>query len=601
MSDYEPQPDLDDELLSAYLDDELSSADRAAVETRLAEDPTARQLLHHLRAVSEAVQALPQEVVGHDMRESILQRAEPATYSAAGEQPPTAGEPLDTSNGQPAASAQVAPKFTIGRTRRAWVWASFAVAAALLIMAFQPGPDGDNLPAVALRDKQAATEKDEAATANARRRDLVVRELNETAAPAGAPEATQQSEDLSLAYRTPESGIAGEPTANSGPPPTSAGVEGVEDYVELAPRAEQSEPADEADRAVAANLNAPASASAPSGGESLEERVEMPAADGLAAAAPAPKLRRIAPNAGFGDTATGETAPPADKEQPVEEPIVVVRVLAKRSAVERKTFDRLLERNGIEVDSAADDLGEVQVQEEARSARRFAEIGQSGPAVEPGRNQANDPNATVDAVLVEAVPAAIEACLDGLNKDDENFPGLDVDDSAVASLAGADFDADVMAKQKLANDLGLTKFNRGTVPQESESITRAKDYSFGTDGAYFAGGGLGGRSRAESESQTVQQQHLWRARKSLTESNKGLAVRLPRWGRDGREPQQPSARGGLTTNGETAASSLKLGAAARGLSEVADQVSEGKLQVLFLFSCEDDPAASSPPAQDEAQ
>jgi anti-sigma factor RsiW len=74
MSDFRPHPERGDELLSAYLDDDLSPEERVAVEARLAEDAQAREMLHQLRAVSQAVQGLPQEIVGHDLGESVLQR-----------------------------------------------------------------------------------------------------------------------------------------------------------------------------------------------------------------------------------------------------------------------------------------------------------------------------------------------------------------------------------------------------------------------------------------------------------------------------------------------------------------------------------------------
>src|ERR1700755_3209992 len=68
------QPVLEDELLSAYLDDELSPEERAAVEARLASDPDAQQLLHQLRSVSQSVQATPQVPAARDFRAEILRR-----------------------------------------------------------------------------------------------------------------------------------------------------------------------------------------------------------------------------------------------------------------------------------------------------------------------------------------------------------------------------------------------------------------------------------------------------------------------------------------------------------------------------------------------
>src|SRR6185436_8839543 len=75
MSDKPSNYELDDELLSAYLDGELSADERAAVEARLATDPAAQQLLHELRSVSQSVQALPTETLGRDLSQEIIRRA----------------------------------------------------------------------------------------------------------------------------------------------------------------------------------------------------------------------------------------------------------------------------------------------------------------------------------------------------------------------------------------------------------------------------------------------------------------------------------------------------------------------------------------------
>src|SRR5262245_33327533 len=93
MSEREFQHELDDELLSAYLDDELTPDERAAVDARLASDPEAQQLLHQLRSVSQSVQALPEVPVGRDLREEILRRVETSKAGtvAAREKPSTLG------------------------------------------------------------------------------------------------------------------------------------------------------------------------------------------------------------------------------------------------------------------------------------------------------------------------------------------------------------------------------------------------------------------------------------------------------------------------------------------------------------------------------
>ena len=60
------------ELLSAYLDGEVTDAERALVEERLASDPAAAELLQELRAASDAVRGLPRERVDGDFVGGVL-------------------------------------------------------------------------------------------------------------------------------------------------------------------------------------------------------------------------------------------------------------------------------------------------------------------------------------------------------------------------------------------------------------------------------------------------------------------------------------------------------------------------------------------------
>jgi anti-sigma factor RsiW len=176
MSDNPLQHELDDELLSAYLDDELAAEERALVEARLAADPAARQLLDELRHVSQAIRGLPQETLRRDMRESILRRATEEKSSAQRPKSDDAPGPL--------------PKFAIGRTRRAWVWAALAAAAALLIMFVERNPlEEEDRPSVALRrhappSLTVAPEFAPPAPSQAAGRDMA--ETNTTRAPAAA-------------------------------------------------------------------------------------------------------------------------------------------------------------------------------------------------------------------------------------------------------------------------------------------------------------------------------------------------------------------------------------------------------------------------------
>ena len=146
MSDKEPNFELDDELLSAYLDGELSADERAAVEARLAADPAARQLLHELRSVSQAVQGLPPKTLGRDLTDEIVRHARDAKIAASPSESSLLGDTL--------------PKITIFGSPRAWIWASLALAAGLLIMFFQSDNErAKNLPQVAQHTERKLTEQ----------------------------------------------------------------------------------------------------------------------------------------------------------------------------------------------------------------------------------------------------------------------------------------------------------------------------------------------------------------------------------------------------------------------------------------------------------
>lgn len=98
------------ELLSAYLDDELSAKERARVEQLLATDPQARALLGALRETAEAVRALPTERAPEHISAALQDRLEREVLLAAAD-----------------------PDATLARHRRPPVRATFAIAAMLAV------------------------------------------------------------------------------------------------------------------------------------------------------------------------------------------------------------------------------------------------------------------------------------------------------------------------------------------------------------------------------------------------------------------------------------------------------------------------------------
>jgi anti-sigma factor RsiW len=75
---------LEDELLlQAYLDDELSLAERQLVETRLAKEPHLTAVLNQWRTLNEELDTLPIPQLTHDLRAGVLAQLAPAEPSNA--------------------------------------------------------------------------------------------------------------------------------------------------------------------------------------------------------------------------------------------------------------------------------------------------------------------------------------------------------------------------------------------------------------------------------------------------------------------------------------------------------------------------------------
>lgn len=142
MDNGERQYELEDELLSAYLDGELSDEERMRVEARLETDPAARQLLAELREASAAVRGLPRAAapaaVGAGLWEAVARAQAPAAPL----------EPASVTNNELRRSSR----------KRAAAWAALAMAASLAMMAFLPGENADEQKKVAQARSKPATE-----------------------------------------------------------------------------------------------------------------------------------------------------------------------------------------------------------------------------------------------------------------------------------------------------------------------------------------------------------------------------------------------------------------------------------------------------------
>ncbi len=169
----EPQ----EELISAYVDGELSPEERAQVEKWLADSPELRQLHDELRAVRSSLQSLPRHKLDHDLGEAVLRRAERTVLAGSNEV---------------SVAGRVGPDGPLQawwshNTWRRWAWPAVAIAAALLLIVF----DSQRQPAE--REVAQAPPKDAAIPASPEASAKVAGELLERAEKLGAPPAEMRA------------------------------------------------------------------------------------------------------------------------------------------------------------------------------------------------------------------------------------------------------------------------------------------------------------------------------------------------------------------------------------------------------------------------
>ncbi len=119
----------DDELISAYLDGELSGEDLSRAEQLLAKRPESRQLLEELSALRASLQGLPKSSLGASFPDRVLRRAEREMLQPRAT---TSAPASDRRDEFPL------PLRSWRRWQRPLAWSALAIAAGLLIMAFSP-------------------------------------------------------------------------------------------------------------------------------------------------------------------------------------------------------------------------------------------------------------------------------------------------------------------------------------------------------------------------------------------------------------------------------------------------------------------------------
>lgn len=165
----------DEELLSAYLDGELTADEQARVERRLAEDAGYRQLHEELRALRQHIETLPMARLPADFRETVLAAAERQMIAPK----------------RSTAAMQPAPLPAERRWVRPLVWTGLVAAAAVLVMIFSPPGAEQQAPNVARTEAPQKAKE-------AQLTDTAKSELSIQAAPEKEDAATIQAEPLVL-------------------------------------------------------------------------------------------------------------------------------------------------------------------------------------------------------------------------------------------------------------------------------------------------------------------------------------------------------------------------------------------------------------------
>lgn len=569
MNENDSQHELADELLSAYLDDELSPAERAAVESRLLNDPAAQQTLHQLRSVSQSIQRLPLESVGADVREKILnriQRLEPNV-------PPKAA-----ADGQPSPAGGELPKITIFTSRRSWIWASLAVAAGLMIMFLDRGEENNKqLPSIAKNDTNTEAK----------------RRLEEAAPRVTDGQAEVFSADKSDLARVdkpappPALAPAALPMSTPAPPPATVATSApASPAVKLGERLKATDKKEMADELVARPATSPTESPPPTvlaTGDGIAERnaVGGAMAVGRSASAGAPVA---------GDRAAAKEAPlgpaapvvEARESLPTDDTLVVVHVLAKPVAIQNKAFDKLLVSNGINIE--AETIGN-----EATDPAKVP------PAAKPesgarqlGSLKVAQPTDQVDMVLVDAPESAVNSCLADLQKDADNYASVEVEEAPSLDRAKRQ----EQLKEKVATGFG--QYNRGMIPQQQKENFRNQFYYQSNEPQQPA------KTQAAASAEPVinrqyqlNLQDLRRAQQRAQSSdNRGRALRFSQ---SNVQNVERSARDSVVSSAETPATqNTPVPPALQIVEPSTKRLADSNLQVLFMLSPAVEPAASTP-------
>jgi hypothetical protein len=146
MATRPPEPLSDSELIAAYLDEDLTSAELARADELLKTNPESRKLLDDLRAQRSKLAEVPRERLGDEFAQRTMRKVERALRNAEREVliPTTPSEELVVAAASASPQQVPSPRdvktvpasrgLRLGRGRRPLVYVAFALAAAIVLM-----------------------------------------------------------------------------------------------------------------------------------------------------------------------------------------------------------------------------------------------------------------------------------------------------------------------------------------------------------------------------------------------------------------------------------------------------------------------------------
>jgi predicted HTH domain antitoxin len=506
-------PLFQEERISAYLDGQLPSDERVKFEEELAHNSELRQVVEELRQLHDSLQELPRHHLNDDFATQVLRRAERAMLSN-----PQAVANERGADGVAAEGSQIvqaASNTTISnarRSRRPWIWAAIAVAAAVALMVFNPPrqkpvqiAQTDSSPAPRAADRQKVDRslpEDAPAVAAQDKARMLFHEAESpakeqgTAAAAGALQQMHERSD----FAAEPSVKAGSASAASQPaPPAGATADSFKTDLE---RDLKRNRATTSNGAVAGEAPAPAgdvefrqnsiqSAESASNRSAKGLAGKPPPVDGVAAderkLAEPPGVSLKGAASGGGQSSSARRSPAAANQYAdgnVRAGRMIVAEYATAAEMPPTVFQRLLEKRGIALhESAAANLELLGAVRSAAADRLSAPsafrrnealrpMNKGGTSDRPPRLSAAD-EAPLEVVYVVGTRDQVMGLVDDLHAQPARFQALAV--SAVAPVVAGETKKDANAattKLLLDENLGQGASDKSYQFQQREANPR---------------------------------------------------------------------------------------------------------------------------------